>query len=35
MVFPRLGATGIENTVVIEHGGYRILSRVSEKITIV
>ena len=35
MVFPRKGATGIENTVVFENGGYRVLSDVDEKITIV
>jgi Xaa-Pro dipeptidase len=35
MVFPKLGATGIENTVLIERGSYRILSNVNEKITIV
>ncbi len=35
MVFPHQGATGIENTVVFEKGGYRVLSDVEEGITIV
>jgi Xaa-Pro dipeptidase len=35
MVFPHLGATGIENTVLFEKGGYRILSNISEKIFVV
>ncbi len=35
MVFPHQGATGIENTVVFEKGGYRVLSDVDEGITIV
>ena len=35
MVFPKKGATGIENTIVMEKGGYRILSNVDEAITIV
>ena len=35
MVFPRMGATGIENTVIFEKGGYRVLSDVDERITIV
>jgi Xaa-Pro aminopeptidase len=35
MVFPRKGASGIENTVVFEKGGYRVLSDVDEKITII
>jgi len=35
MVFPRQGATGIENTVVFEKHGYRVLSDVDEGITIV
>ena len=35
MVFPRKGATGIENTVVFEKHGYRVLSDVDEGITIV
>ncbi len=35
MVFPGKGATGIENTVVFENGGYRVLSNVDEAITIV
>jgi Xaa-Pro dipeptidase len=34
MVFPRKGATGIENTIVVEKGRYRILSNVDEAITI-
>ena len=35
MVFPKKGATGIENTIVMEKGRYRILSDVDEGITIV
>ncbi len=35
MVFPGKGATGIENTVIFEKGGYRVLSDVDEAITIV
>jgi Xaa-Pro dipeptidase len=35
MVFPRVGATGIENTVLFEKGGYTILSNISDKIIVV
>lgn len=35
MVFPRKGACGIENTVVMEKGGYRILTDTDENIIIV
>jgi Xaa-Pro aminopeptidase len=35
MVFPHVGATGIENTVLFEKGGYTILSNITEKIIIV
>jgi Xaa-Pro dipeptidase len=35
MVFPRVGATGIENTVLFKKGGYTILSNISEKIIVV
>jgi Xaa-Pro aminopeptidase len=35
MVFPKKGATGIENTILIEKGRYRVLSKVDEAITIV
>ncbi|OPY70920.1 MAG: Xaa-Pro dipeptidase [Syntrophorhabdaceae bacterium PtaU1.Bin034] len=35
MVLPRKGASGIENTVVIERGGYRILSDVNDSIIVV
>lgn len=35
MVFPGKGASGIENTVVIERDGYRILSDVDDAITVV
>jgi Xaa-Pro dipeptidase len=35
MVFPKQGACGIENTVVVEKGGYRILTDVDEKIIVV
>ena len=34
MVFPKKGACGIENTVLLEKGGYRILTDIDEKITI-
>jgi len=35
MVFPGKGACGIENTVVLEQGTYRVLTTMDEKITIV
>ncbi|HUJ89952.1 MAG TPA: Xaa-Pro peptidase family protein [Syntrophorhabdales bacterium] len=35
MVFPNKGACGIENTVLLEPGGYRILTNRDEQITIV
>lgn len=35
MVFPRKGACGIENTIVLENGGYRVLTDIGEDITIV
>ncbi len=35
VVFPRKGACGIENTVLIENGNYRILTDIDEKIVIV
>ncbi len=35
MVFPRKGASGTENTVLIEKGGYRVLSDVEERIIVV
>jgi Xaa-Pro dipeptidase len=35
MVFPNKGACGIENTVLLETGGYRILTNRDEQITIV
>jgi Xaa-Pro aminopeptidase len=35
MVFPKKGATGIENTVVMENKGYRVLTDTDEKIIIV
>jgi Xaa-Pro aminopeptidase len=35
MVFPKKGACGIENTVLIENGNYRILTDIDEKIVIV
>jgi Xaa-Pro aminopeptidase len=35
MVFPKKGACGIENTVLLEPGGYRILTNRDEQITIV
>jgi Xaa-Pro aminopeptidase len=35
MVFPNMGACGIENTVLLEPGGYRILTNRDEQITIV
>jgi Xaa-Pro dipeptidase len=35
MVFPKKGACGIENTVLLEPDGYRILTNRDEKITIV
>jgi Xaa-Pro dipeptidase len=35
VVFPKKGACGIENTVLIENGNYRILTDIDEKIVIV
>jgi Xaa-Pro dipeptidase len=35
MVFPKKGACGIENTVLMEKGGYRILTDIDEKIILV
>jgi Xaa-Pro dipeptidase len=35
MVFPKKGACGIENTVLMEKGGYRVLTDIDEKITVV
>lgn len=35
MVFPKQGSCGIENTVIIEKGGYRILTDTDERIIIV
>jgi Xaa-Pro aminopeptidase len=35
MVFPNKGATGIENTIVVEKGKYRILSNVDDGMTII
>lgn len=35
MVFPKKGACGIENTVLMEKGGYRVLTDIDEKIVIV
>ena len=35
MVFPKKGACGIENTVLMEKGGYRILTDIDEKIVII
>jgi len=35
MVFPKKGACGIENTIVLEQDGYRVLTDIDEKITIV
>jgi Xaa-Pro dipeptidase len=35
MVFPKKGACGIENTVLMEKGGYRILTDMDEKIVII
>ncbi len=35
MVFPRQGACGIENTVLIEKDRYRVLTRMDEKIIVV
>jgi Xaa-Pro dipeptidase len=35
MVFPKLGACGIENTVLLEKGGHRILTDMDENIIVV
>jgi len=35
MVFPKQGSCGIENTVIIEKGNYRILTDTDERIIIV
>ncbi len=35
MVFPRQGACGIENTVLMEKDGYRILTNIDERIIVV
>lgn len=35
MVFPKLGACGIENTVLIEKGKYRVLTNMDEEIIVV
>jgi len=35
MVFPRKGACGIENTVLFEHGTYRVLTDIDENIIVV
>ena len=35
MVFPKKGACGIENTILMEHGRYRILTDIDEKIVII
>ena len=35
MVFPKIGACGIENTVLMEKGSYRILTDIDEKIVII
>jgi Xaa-Pro aminopeptidase len=35
MVFPKKGACGIENTVLLEHGGYRVLTDIDEQIIVV
>jgi Xaa-Pro dipeptidase len=35
MVFPRKGATGLENTVLMEKDGYRILTDIDEQIIVV
>jgi hypothetical protein len=35
MVFPRGGASGIEDTVLLEKNGYRMLSDVDDAIVIV
>ena len=35
MVFPKKGACGLENTVLIENGSYRILTDTDEKIVII
>jgi Xaa-Pro aminopeptidase len=35
MVYPKRGASGIEDTVLLEKGGYRVLSDVDDRITVV
>jgi Xaa-Pro dipeptidase len=35
MVFPKKGACGVENTVLMEKGGYRILTDIDERIVII
>jgi Xaa-Pro aminopeptidase len=35
MVFPKKGSCGIENTVLIEKGSYRVLTNTDEHIIIV
>ncbi len=35
MVFPGKGACGIENTVLFEHGQYRVLTDIDENIIVV
>lgn len=34
MVFPKIGSCGIENTVLLEHGSFRILTNRDEQITV-
>jgi Xaa-Pro aminopeptidase len=34
MVFPRKGACGVENTVLMEKGGYRVLTDMDERIIV-
>jgi Xaa-Pro dipeptidase len=35
MVFPRKGACGVENTILMENGGYRVLTTMDENIIVV
>ncbi len=35
MVFPGKGASGIEDTVLMEKAGYRVLSDVDDRITVI
>jgi Xaa-Pro aminopeptidase len=35
MVFPGKGACGIENTVLFEHGKYKVLTNIDENIIVV